>query len=88
MDYKSIGEFHIIVSPEKGYYKIPDEKNPNWYSIEYKSKELSLDELIEIAVNCAKGKGADAITNFRIDIDKQSNTYHAKGFCIKRNNDK
>ena len=85
-EYKSIGEIQIIIQPGSAYQKIQDDRNPQWYTIEYKEDNVSVEEIIEDIVVEAQKKGADAITNFKIEMKDYPGptTYYASGFCIKR----
>ena len=85
-EYKSIGEIQIIIQPGSEYQKIQDDRNPQWYSIEYKEDNVSIEDIIEEIVTEAQKRGADAIANFKIEVKDYPGptTYYASGFCFKR----
>lgn len=92
-NFESVGEIDMIVEPA-----IVKEKVENGYSsyerLVYET--IPYDELVKMAVDEAKAKGADALVNFSITKEKVSQTdtmyggytykyiYYVKGFCIKR----
>lgn len=85
MEYRNIGEITIVITPQTGNFKVPSELNPNWYTIETKFETIDYGEVLDIAVNEAKAKGADALVNLRIEhsyTDRER--YKITGLCIKR----
>jgi len=92
-NFESVGEIDIVVEPAmvkelvKGQYS-------NYETLVYET--IPYDELVKMAVDEAKAKGADALVNFSITKEKisqvnkmyggytYSHIYYVKGFCIKR----
>lgn len=93
-DFESIGEIEIVITPAIKQY--PEEGQPYDYRGEYLDYEsIEYNEIVRIAVEKAKEKGADALVNFAISQTPISQSdadgirvdgfvYHVKGFCIKR----
>lgn len=95
-NFESVGEIDIIVEPAQII-----KETPSPYTVGLPTKTLiyetiSYDELVKMAVDEAKAKGADALVNFSITKEKishvnkiyggytYSHIYYVKGFCIKR----
>lgn len=85
MEYQNIGEVTIVITPQKGNFKVPSELNPNWYTIETKFETINYEEVLDIAVKEAKAKGADALVNLRVEHTySDRERYKITGLCIKR----
>jgi len=99
--FDACGEIHLTILPGKSLKKGKDVFNDsmNKYETNYylESETIPGQELLRIIVEKAKGKGADAITNFR--FKSNSNSYYddllrkeitvflgfeLSGFAIKR----
>lgn len=95
-NFESVGEIDIVVEPAQII-----KETPSLYSGGVPTKTLvyetiSYDELVKMAVDEAKAKGADALVSFSITKEKisqvnkmyggytYSHIYYVKGFCIKR----
>lgn len=93
-DFESIGELHIEVKPALIVRRQAPTYEDGLKKTIYTYEEIEFSELVDMAVNQAKEKGADAIVNFSINSVDNSihsdngviygRTYFIKGFCIKR----
>lgn len=83
-DYRNIGEISILITPKVGDYKVPSELNPNWHTIERRAETIDNDEVLDIAVQEAKKRGADALVNLKIKRDYNDRDIYVTGLCIKR----
>lgn len=93
-EFESIGEIEIVITPAlKQYPEEGSAYDARGRYIDY--EDISHDELLKIAVEEAKSRGADAIVNFSISKTPISASdtagsyaageeYRIKGFCIKR----
>ena len=93
-EHDALGELFIEVLPEQKEARIDSEGNPKgdldmvtyYFDGAYGFERIYFDELLEIAVEKAKEKGADGICNLK--INKTSATgfvrYEVTGLCIKR----
>lgn len=92
-NFESVGEIDIVVEPAM-VKELTEGLYYNYETLVYET--ISYDELVKIAVDEAKAKGADALVNFSIVKEKishpnklhggytYSTIYYIKGFCIKR----
>lgn len=88
--FESIGELHIEVQPAI----IEGERESLYEGVTikgYVAENIPYDDLVDIAVNEAKSRGADALVNFSITTETANITrdvvgyiYHIDGYCIKR----
>ena len=99
-EYTPCGEINITITPaypentieywmSEGSIKYQNPESGSWRTKEVK-EDSKLDEIMEIAVNEAKERGADAITNFKAEVKFYQNSsniesFNLSGFCIKRN---
>ena len=93
-EHDALGELFIEVLPEQKEARIDSEGNPKgeldmvtyYFDGAYGFERIYFDELLAIAVEKAKEKGADGICNLK--ISKTSTTgfirYEVTGLCIKR----
>lgn len=92
-DFESLGEIEILITPAIKEYKGNDGYNSRERYLDYEL--ITHDEIVEIAVEKALAKGANAIVNFSISTENISKgdawgqiaigaKYTVKGFCIKR----
>lgn len=94
-DFESLGEIDIIITPAIKEY--PEEGQPFDSRGKYLDYEnISHNELVRMAVDEAKSKGADALVNFKIvstpisrhdsDTGETLHGYehYISGYCIKR----
>lgn len=89
--FESVGEIDIFITPAKVVVDKPSMYNGAVMKVlDY--EEIEYAEMVEMAVNQAKEKGADALVNFSISKGRTEAQpgipsqpyYHIKGFCIKR----
>jgi hypothetical protein len=92
-NFESVGEIDIVVEP--AMVKVLVESIYTNYET-LVCETISYDELVKMAVDEAKAKGADALVNFSITKERVPQTnamnggytpdhvYYVKGFCIKR----
>lgn len=92
-NFESVGEIDIVIEPAQVKETIKGQYS-NYTTLVYEN--IPYDELVKIAVDEAKSKGADALVNFSITKEKISHVnrmlggytysyiYYVKGFCIKR----
>lgn len=101
-DFIGIGEIFITITPatERDTVKSIhsyDKNGKPFYITQtgFVEEKISINEMIDIAVNEAKKMGADAITNFEIRRNynngflfngKYIYPYEVLGYCIKRKN--
>lgn len=96
-NFESVGELNITVIPAIIETKKEYPYQPDTFYYVVESEIIDFNELVSIAVNEAKSKGADAIVNFAINVEYASyynkygsstsnniSKYIIKGFCIKR----
>lgn len=93
-DFDSVGEINIVVTPALEQTKIIKLGETTNKGLKYES--ISSDELVKMAVEEAKSKGADALVNFSIELEEitardvvmggytKGYRYYVKGYCIKR----
>lgn len=87
-DFESVGEIDIVVEP--AMVKVVKSQYYNYETLVYET--IPYDELVKMAVDEAKAKGADALVNFTITKEYVRDThglinemyYNITGFCIKR----
>jgi uncharacterized protein YbjQ (UPF0145 family) len=96
-NYESIGDLEIVLVPAQELKETPSLYAGSTATHKTLVNEsISYNELVEMAVNQAKSKGADAIVNFSIKKEDklepnrlyggyiEVTTYYISGFCIKR----
>lgn len=92
-NFESVGEIDIVIEPAM-VKELVKRQYSNYETLVYET--IPYDELVKMAVDEAKAKGADALVNFSITKEKisqvnkmyggytYSHIYYVKGFCIKR----
>lgn len=95
-EFDAVGEINLIVTPALVKTEIQSLYAGGGTRMGIAYEKISYDELVAMAVKEAKGKGADALVNFAIDVQEISSVdkmyggyttgykYYVKGYCIKR----